>query len=252
MTQFARYARYYDAVYDEKPYARECDVVEQVVATALGPGPWRILDAGCGTGSHAVELARRDHDVTGVDRSDAMLEVARSKPDARDVRFVQGDIRTLDLGETFDVAVCLFGVLSYQLTPADTAAALRSLRAHLQPGGILAVDYWYGPAVLIIGPTAKQREWTDGHRRVVRTATPLGVEVPAQTNATRYTLRVYEGDALADEVEEVHIVRFFHPGEMERYTADAGFEVLHCFADWDPATPLHDRAWVAVLVAQAR
>jgi SAM-dependent methyltransferase len=247
---FLRYARYYDSIYADKAYEGECDVIETVVARILGRGPWRILDAGCGTGAHAIALARRGHAVTAVDRSEAMLYVARAKA-AGGVTFVAGDLRVLDLGETVDVATCLFAVLSYQLSAAGALAALRSLRAHVRPGGVLVCDFWHAPAVLTVGPTVREKVAWAGRRRVVRTATPLGIDPRAQTNATRYTVRVFDGDDQVDEFEEVHTVRFFYPGEVEGYARAAGFEVLQTFADWDPAAALHDRAWTAVLVARA-
>ncbi len=250
MTAFGRYARYYDAIYADKAYAEECDVIEAVVGCRRSP-PWRVLDVGCGTGTHAVELARRGHRVTGVDRSDDMLDAARAKA-AGTVRFLHGDARSLDLGETFDVVTCLFAVLSYQLTADDALAALRAFRRHLDPGGVLVCDYWHGPAVLTVGPAVKVKEVRDGDRCIVRTAIPLGVDRGAQTNATRYTVCVVGADGdIADIVEETHTVRFFLPGEVEAYARSARFEVLETFADWRRDAVLHNRAWTAVMVARA-
>ena len=249
MSVFDRYARYYDAVYADKDYAAECDVIEHVVDSERGPGPWRMLDAGCGTGRHAIELARRGHEVTGVDRSASMLAVAERGPG---VRYRHGDLRDLELGETFDAALCLFAVLSYQLTDGDVAASFRSLRRHLDAGGVLVCDCWHAPAVLTIGPTARVKHGQSGRCRVVRTATPRGVDEAARTNTTRYTVQVFDaGGRLVDEIVEDHTVRFFDPGEVEGCAAVAGFEVVQTFADWKPSVPLHDRAWTAVIVACA-
>ncbi len=250
MKVFSRYARYYDAIYADKPYERECDVVESVVGRVLAPGPWRILDVGCGTGTHAVAFARRGHEVTGVDRSEEMLEIARAKAEGT-VRFIQGNVLDMALGERFDVTTCLFGVLSYQLSAADALAALQSMRAHLSPGGVLVADFWHAPAVVAIGPTVREKVAVAGPLRVVRTAMPRNLDATAQTNTTSYIVKAFDGETQVDEVQEVHTVRFFFEEEATRCARMADFEVLQCFADWEPEVALHDRAWTAVLVALA-
>src|SRR5581483_942807 len=66
-------------------------------------GPASVLDAGCGTGRVAIELARRGVDVVGVDVDPGMLATARSR--APEITWVEADLTTLDLGRTFDVVV---------------------------------------------------------------------------------------------------------------------------------------------------
>lgn len=92
-----------------------------------------VLHLGCG-GGHIDHWLRGDFAVTGLDLSDAMLANARRlNPD---VRYIQGDMRTARLGESFD-AVCLFDSVDYMLTEADLAAAFATAHAHLAPGGVL-------------------------------------------------------------------------------------------------------------------
>ncbi|MGZ7180607.1 MAG: class I SAM-dependent DNA methyltransferase, partial [Halobacteriota archaeon] len=79
MDVFDRYAQYYDLFYRDKNYTDEVDYVDALIEKyALGK-PATILDLGCGTGGHAVLLAKKGYDVTGVDRSDAMLAIAGEK-----------------------------------------------------------------------------------------------------------------------------------------------------------------------------
>lgn len=245
---FGRYARWYDAIYSDKPYAAECDVIDAVAAPHIGPGPWRVLDLGCGTARHASELARRGNDVTAVDRSPAMLSLAVDET----VRFVLGDLRTVTLDQTFDLVVSLFGVLSYQLSDDDVAAAMCAARRHLRARGLFVCDYWHAPAVRAMGPTRKLKQARAGHLLVHREAIPLGLDVRRRRNTTRYVVRVTdEAGRLVDEVCEEHTVRFFDPGEVAAQAAAAGFTIVETFADWSRTTPLNDRAWTAVLVALA-
>lgn len=73
------YAKYYDAMYQEKDYAAECNFLEKIFKTYASSPIRRILDVGCGTGGHALPLAKRDYFTTGVDASAAMVDVARQK-----------------------------------------------------------------------------------------------------------------------------------------------------------------------------
>ena len=107
------------------------------VAALVRPGS-RVLDAGCGTGRVAVELARRGYEVTGVDGDPSMLEVARREAPGLDWRLQ--DLATLDDEAAYDLAVAAGNVVVY-LTPGTEAEVLRRLGRALRPGGLL-VSGW--------------------------------------------------------------------------------------------------------------
>ena len=106
------------------------------VAGLLEPGA-RVLDAGCGTGRVAVELARRGFDVTGADNDPSMLAVARRSDD---VRWYDADLAVLDLPERFDLVVAAGNVVVF-LAEGTEQEVVRRLAAHLVPGGLL-VSGW--------------------------------------------------------------------------------------------------------------
>jgi len=104
--------------------------------------PGRLLDLGCGTGRHLVHFAARGFEVTGVDLSEHMLAVARRKLAAErcSATLVQGDITQLGglgLGR-FDYAICMFSTLGMIYGAGNRLAFLRSIREHLDAGGLLA------------------------------------------------------------------------------------------------------------------
>jgi len=105
------------------------------VATLVPPGA-SVLDAGCGTGRVAVELARRGYDVVGVDNDASMLTVARG----HDLPWVEADLAALDLGRTFDLVVAAGNVMVF-LAPGSEQDVVRRLAAHLSAGGLL-VSGW--------------------------------------------------------------------------------------------------------------
>ena len=103
----------------------------------LLPPSARVLDAGCGTGRVAVELARRGHRVTGVDSDASMLAVARRDPS---VTWVEADLATLALEDRFDLIVMAGNVVVF-LAPGTEQQVVDRLVAHLVPGGLL-VSGW--------------------------------------------------------------------------------------------------------------
>jgi SAM-dependent methyltransferase len=87
--------------------ASEVDFIEQVIGHDQSR---RILDVGCGSGRHSLELSRRGYVVVGMDLSDSMLERGRkiAKSENLKVDFVQRDARRLKIHERFDVALMLY------------------------------------------------------------------------------------------------------------------------------------------------
>ncbi len=91
-----------------------------------------LLDLGCGGGHNDCTL-KKHFDVTGVDTSEDMLELARQlNPE---VAYAVGDMRNLRLGKTFD-AVTIFDSIIYMVTVADLHAAFVTAYKHLKPGGV--------------------------------------------------------------------------------------------------------------------
>lgn len=95
-------------------------------------GPRSVLDAGCGTGRVAIELARRGIDVVGVDLDPAMLAAARRKAPA--LAWVEADLATVDLQRRFDVVVLAGNVLVF-VAPGTERPVVERMAAHLAPGG---------------------------------------------------------------------------------------------------------------------
>jgi ubiquinone/menaquinone biosynthesis C-methylase UbiE len=126
---------------------------------ALPPG--RALDAACGTGRHTAHLLEGAHEVTGVDGSPEMLELARAR--APEARFLEGDLRELpvDDGE-FDLAVCALALGHFDDLRAPVAELARAVR----PGGSIALSDLH-PAMSVAGGQALF-EAADGNLAFVR------------------------------------------------------------------------------------
>ena len=137
-------ARIYDLLYvgaGIKDYPAEAAELHDIIQ-GTNPKAKTLLDVACGTGAHLVEM-RRWYEVEGVDQSPAMLEVAKSRLPG--VPLHTADMRSLDLGRSFDSVTCLFSSIGYMTDPAEMRSAVGRLAAHVAPGGVLILDGWLRP-----------------------------------------------------------------------------------------------------------
>jgi SAM-dependent methyltransferase len=252
-TPFNReYANAYDALYGDKDYDAECDLLEEVFRRFAGFPIRTVLDLGCGSGSHAIRLAQRGFKVVGVDRSPAMLAAAKAKAASHDlpISLHEGDIRRLDLQQQFDAVVMMFAVLGYQTENADVLDALTTVRRHLRPHGLLIFDCWNGLAVLSQRPGDRVKVVPTGNGKIVRIAS-AALDVERQFCEVHYRLLRLEGDGLIGETEEKHQLRFFFPREIELFLRMSDLRLLRVGAFPDLDRPADEATWNALVVATA-
>ena len=134
---FADYAGKYDQEVYTQGTVGECDFIEKEIA---GDKATRILDIGCGTGRHAIELARRGYSVTGVDLSAAQLRRAGEKAAALGLKLDlrRCDARELPFASEFQLAIMLCeGAFPLMETDEMNFRILQGAARALQPGGKL-------------------------------------------------------------------------------------------------------------------
>ncbi len=181
-------ARIYDLLYvgsGIKDYPAEAAELQRIIQDA-SPAAQTLLDVACGTGAHLVEMQRR-FAVEGVDLSPAMLAVARTRLPG--IPLYEGDMRTLDLGKTFDAVTCLFSSIGYMTDPAEMRGAIARLAAHVAPGGVLIVDGWVRPD-----------RWLDNFR-------PDSPDVASDDGLTVVRMSYGRRDGNITELEMHHLVQ---------------------------------------------
>ena len=138
MSQFDLYAGFYDLDYQD--FDDDLHMVQQFALRCGSP----VLELGCGTGRLLLPLARQGFQVTGVDLSAGMLEVAarkaRTEGLADRIVLLQQDMRELALEARFGFAFAAINSFLHMMTVEDQLAALDSVYQHLIPGGLLLVD----------------------------------------------------------------------------------------------------------------
>ena len=236
------YAAVYDWLYAAKDYQGEAALVRRLCEQYGSFPVRRILDLGCGSGSHAVELAKLGYEVTGVDRSSAMLAEAARRVPAQNVRLVKSELQELQLGEQFDAVLMMFAVLGYQLTDADVNRAFSAAHRHLRPGGLLLFDCWYGPAVVAQKPS----------ERAITVRTSSGPLTRRSVGTLDQALPLCHVDFRIDpDIAERHTMRYFFADELRDFLKSAGFELLRLGAFPDVEREPAPDTWNVMAVARS-
>ncbi len=223
------YAGAYDALYRDKDYEKECDYIEALFRK-YNCLPKTILDLGCGTGGHALILAKRGYEITGVDRSASMLGIARRRARDRrqEIEFVEGDITRMSAGKKYDAIISMFAVMGYQTTNDALSATCRVARESLVPGGIFMFDCWNGHAVIADRPVPRVKEIDSGSgEKFIRFTLP---EIDEMNQVVKVNFRVWrtKGNEFA-ETSESHLMRFLFPMETRYFLEVAGFKDVDLF-----------------------
>ncbi len=131
LQQFAKVRLYVD-------YKRQANAFTHIVKKYRQSTNNSLLDAACGTGGHDGLLKAKGFQVTGLDLSTDMLNVARNKNPG--IEYVQGDMKTFRHNARFGTILCFFNSILYNQNKSQLTRALQNFYKHLEPGGILIFD----------------------------------------------------------------------------------------------------------------
>lgn len=135
-------------------FALTAPEVEFLMRTLDAGAGARLLDVPCGNGRHAVELAKRGYMMTGLDLSEEFIAEARAT--ASDIRWVQGDMRSLPWTSEFDGAYCFGNNFGY-LSRVEAREFLAAVSRALKPGARFVLDT--GMAAESILPSLLKTRW---------------------------------------------------------------------------------------------
>ena len=135
-------APFYDAINADLDYEKWADFIEKILKKECKSRPELVLDLGCGTGKMTLELARRGYDMTGIDYSPEMLDIARSAAEeaGHDVLWLCQDMREFELYGTVDAAVCCLDCINHLEEDTDLEKCFSLVHNYLIPDGIFIFD----------------------------------------------------------------------------------------------------------------
>ena len=214
----------YEVVYKNRDEEDARRLLELIANVTRAPTGTRVLDMACGRGRHAIQLARRGFEVTGIDLSPAAIEKADALALTEDLRidFRVGDMRLAPCAACYDLVVNLFTSFGYFDDDLENEKAVAAMATALVPGGWFVQDfmngvYWSANFVPHdereeAGFSISQRRWVEGGR--------LNKEI---------SLTRPDGNSAAFNES----VRLYGLPDFERMYSSAGLEIEHVFGDSD-------------------
>lgn len=256
--EYRRYAKTYDLEYGTKTD----DIPFYVDLAKRTGGP--ALELAVGTGRVAIPVARAGVEVHGLDVTEEMLDVARSKlaaePDLP-LTLHRADMRTADLTANgpFRLVYVPARAFLHMLTVEDQLAALANVRRHLAPDGLFAGNVFFPRHETIARNTGTWCVSRHSHEYVrPESGNPVRVQELAiahpRTQRIDVQTRAEEigpgGEVVRTEIRDLHLA-WIHPRELEHLLWRGGFEIVDLFGDF-AGTPLNEGGDEMVFVARLR
>jgi SAM-dependent methyltransferase len=235
MDEFGAYARFYDLDYGDAN--ADLFTIQEYAARCGAP----IVELGCGTGRVLLWLARQGYQVTGVDSSTAMLDVARRKVAAEGlaerVTLMEQDMRALELDDRFNLALITVNSFMHLPTPDDQLAALTRIHTHLHPGGLLYLDLFHPSPDRLLearGQVVLDKVMTDpdSGRRLMKFYTQR-VDLAQQTLHMTFIVDEMDGEGSVQRTVFPVSLRYVFRYELELLLRHAGFEVEALYGSYD-------------------
>jgi len=195
----------------------------------------RAIDIGAGTGRLAIPLARRGVELVCVEPSEAMCREFRRKlgehPDAAGrITLMQADAVSFRVDRTFPAAF-MAGSFDHLLSDRERRTALRNIARHLEPGGKLTLDAYWG--LMTDSPIRYSDEARDGERTVRRL---VGREVRSdRTVKIHLVYEIYRDGRLEDRIEQFSRAGIIERQRIHRLLAGAGFRLQAEYRGYDLA-----------------
>lgn len=244
-------ARYYDLTHQHRDYNKESRFVDQLVQKAWS-GAKKILDVGCGTGEHAIRMAKAGYQVTAIDASPDMLRIARKKAKSKglSISFRCQDFQDLDFGKKFEAAYCLGYTFLYMRTYAEAEAFLDKIHRALLSSGVFILDFINGWRLIEEYPKRKHI-YRDAETTITRfEESSLNQERRLRHVEFSYIILNRTGKAEIASAEED--LRVFFDDEVRFLITSRGFGDPRAFGDYSLDSPVSDSSSVVVISARKK
>jgi 2-polyprenyl-3-methyl-5-hydroxy-6-metoxy-1,4-benzoquinol methylase len=254
----------YSRMAAEQPWAKHTEKeIEFIIKNCNLKRGDSVLDFGCGSGRHAVGLARKGLNVTAVDYLEACIDAGRLRANSeslRNVTFELGDCRRVDLHQQFDAGICLYDVIGSFAEENDNFAILENLVRQIKPRGFVLLSVmnmelterkatnWFTvetePDRLLTLPASNRME---------RTGEVFNPDFYLIDHNTRIVYRK-EQFMVGEDLPEELVVRDrrFTQVQIERMCGDAGLRVIWSrfvrSGSWDPPLQRDDDRAKEILV----
>lgn len=227
MESYKDFARVYDEFMDQTPYDEWLLNILNVFKKYNIKENAQVLDLGCGTGKMARRLKKAGYQVTAVDNSMDMLEVAASEEDDG-ILYVLQDMVSLELPDQMDVVVSICDCMNYILEKEDLREAFTRVKRFLKEDGVFMFDmnsHYKYREILACNTFAEDREdasfiWDNFYDESDR------------INEYQLSLFIQNEQSTYNKYEELHLQKAYDEEEVKELLYEAGFtSVTVCDAD---------------------
>lgn len=247
MEAYTSFAAVYDMFMDNIPYEEWAAYLISLLKEH-GIDDGLVLDLGCGTGSLTEILAREGYDMTGIDISPDMLQIAMEKraESGHDILYLLQDMREFELYGTVRAIVSICDSMNYLLEPGDLVQTLRLVNNYLDPEGLFIFDlnteYKYRE-ILGESTIAEDREessfiWDNSYDEEER------------INEYSLSLFIREKEDLYRKYQETHYQRAHTLGEVKDAIRQAGMEFVAAYDAFTRNAPREDSERIYVIARE--
>lgn len=235
MKYFNIIAHYYDLFYSD--FTEDIQMYMGFAQRCESP----LLELACGTGRVLLPLARAGYDMTGLDVSPVMLDIASAKVETEQlgskVRLVQSDMREFSLGCRYNMAYVPLNSFMHLVTVEDHLSALRCIRRHLNPDGLLVIDLFnpdQGTLTDCYGYVTLEKTMTDPNTGVtVQLFNSRRLDTASQIQEITFIIDEIGPDGTVRRVLFPFKMRYFFCQEKKLLLEKAGFEVVNVYGSYD-------------------
>ena len=186
-----------------------------------------VLDMTCGTGSQVFYLKERGYNVVGSDFSPPLLEIARNKARklSQDVRFIDGDMRTIKIGK-FDAVITIFNAVGH-ISKDDFSLAMDNINSNLNLGGIYMFDILNLEAMTnaVVADLAYQVKKKVGQYQLLSSqSSTIDREKGLLTSYDH--MMVQKDVEKPDMYENIFSLQIYKINELKEMLCNAGFETI--------------------------
>lgn len=250
--QFSQiYSKYYDLLYEDKPYKSEVEFIKHSLAQSGLNNYSALLDLGCGTGKHLNYISKYFDKCTGIDISAGMINRAKKSKNNLNIDYKVADISDFSLGKKFSCIISLFHVFSYLTKKNQIDGFFNNAYSHSQDESILMFDYYNYDGLMSDKPSSREKIVENDEIHVARKSFPVLNEIE-NTLKIRFEIKIT--DKLSNkehDISEDHFMRFFKQSEIEEYAERNGFQLIE-HKRWMKDGPVSKDDWYACSIFKKR
>jgi len=243
---------YYDQLFGTKEYGQETSCVLKMAAANRSGALSKILEIGCGTARHTLELASRNIPVFAVDIDPHMLAKARENIDASglaNITLHHGPVDTL-AERDFPLALALFNVITYIPDQEGLRAFMLNVYEKLVPGGMFIFDCWNGIAAILDPPQSKNFA-TMHHNKRITCHLSSRTDFFQQRTMLDYAITVSDaaGKVIGQETHSFSQT-LWTPQQIRFAVLEAGFAIHACCPAFQPEKRASAQDWKIMFACQ--